>query len=56
MTSVGFSSADPLAGFDWLFALFRRRCASASLRSAVQMSKSVMRPSLRKVQSQPSLR
>jgi hypothetical protein len=56
VTSVGFSDADPLAGFHCLYALFRRRFASASLRSAVQISKSVILPSLRKVQSQPSLR
>lgn len=36
VTSVGFSFGDPLAGFWRLYALFRRRFALASLRSAPQ--------------------
>jgi hypothetical protein len=36
VTSIGFGFADPSAGFRHLFALLRRRFASASLRSVPQ--------------------
>ena len=37
MTSHGFGFADPPAGFPHLFALLRRRYASAALRSVLQL-------------------